>query len=296
MSILWRASVVSLSSVIGVFGVSLSSVAIVNGGFETGDFSQWQTLGRTFIEASDTYSFASREGIYYSRLDTVYPQPAPEFNSEIKTGNFPELLEFMNLGASSLNALGNGQVFEGSAIKTVLSAEAGDILSFDWNFLSNARSQAQFNDFALVTIAGTVNELADSFSNLVLSESVFRNETGFRRFSYTFTTAGEYSLGVGVVDVGDGTEDAGLLLDRFVLLRPAPVIEQIAPPSIPPTLQEDNQETNSFPPSMSPTVPETNSSPPLTITDPASVPEPISLLGILGVATWAISKKTLGKN
>jgi hypothetical protein len=45
----------------------------------------------------------------------------------------------------------------------------------------------------------------------------FFQHTGFDSFSYTFTTSGTYTVGVGVVDVGDTVVDSGLLVDNFSL-------------------------------------------------------------------------------
>ncbi|NEO31900.1 MAG: hypothetical protein F6K36_15980 [Symploca sp. SIO3C6] len=204
-----------------------------NGGFETGDFSNWEKLGRTFIETTDTYGINPQEGKYQVRLDTVYPRPNGVSNSG-QTGNFAEVLDFIGVEGDPLLSLGNGEVFEGSAIKTTLTAVAGDILSFDWNFLSNANSQGFFNDFAFVAISDNFEELADTFSVLVPSESVFISETGFKSFSYQFPSAGSYTLRIGVVDVGDGAEDSGLLVDRVSLFRINPVRQQLPPPSFPP--------------------------------------------------------------
>lgn len=246
MSLLFKPGILNLLGTASVVSANSLYAGLPNGGFETGNFSNWETSGRTFIETTDTYGINPKEGKYQARLDTVYPRPNGVSDSG-ETGNFAEILEFISVEGDPLLGLGNGEVFEGSAIKTTLTAVAGDILSFEWNFLSNANSQEFFNDFAFVAISDNVKGLANTFSVLVPSESVFINETGFKLFSYQFPDAGSYTLGIGVVDVGDGAEDSGLLVDGVALSRINPVRQELTPPSIPPFSEKSSiPEPNSI--------------------------------------------------
>ena len=69
----------------------------------------------------------------------------------------------------------------GSAIKsTFTNINAGDVFSFNWNFTSADTDQA------FVTINNNVQTLTDN-----------------SLYSYTFTSAGNYNIGIGVVDTGD---------------------------------------------------------------------------------------------
>jgi plastocyanin len=114
-----------------------------------------------------------------------------------------------------------GEVFEGSAIKTNLTVEAGETLKFDWNFLTDDL-QASNNDFAFFTLSGENTKLADTFSafsNSFNNPTSFLHQTGFQTVSYTFKTAGTYTFGVGIVDVGDGSIDSGLMIDNVSLSR-----------------------------------------------------------------------------
>ncbi|MEA5542701.1 hypothetical protein VB834_27085 [Limnoraphis robusta Tam1] len=49
------------------------------------------------------------------------------------------------------------------------------------------------------------------------STFVFPQETGYDSFSYTFEEGGTFTIGVGVVDVGDAVGNTGLLVDNFSL-------------------------------------------------------------------------------
>ena len=104
-------------------------------------------------------------------------------------------------------------------------AEAGDILNFDWNFLTNeVLPPVSFSDFSFVSITSSDNsgsyllKLADvtnATSEFSLTE--FFKETGFQTFSFKLPTTGTYTLGLGIIDVGDSDIDSGLLIDNFKL-------------------------------------------------------------------------------
>lgn len=72
---------------------------------------------------------------------------------------------------------------EGSAVKTALNVQAGDVISFDYSFLTY---DTFFTDRAFVTINNSVIPITGSFP-----------------FRYTFATSGIYNIGIGVVDVND---------------------------------------------------------------------------------------------
>ena len=106
---------------------------------------------------------------------------------------------------------------EGSAIKTTVTVKTGDVLSFNWNFLTNDSS---FNpegvgDYAFLQVNDTLVTLGDTNSSLGLSSTNFNQETGSQNFSYTFSADGEYSLGLGIVDVIDTINSSALVVDNI---------------------------------------------------------------------------------
>ncbi len=164
--------------------------------------------------------------------------------------NFPNLPEFLGLpsgflGGSSLQSLVDEfsagilteddpqpVPIEGSGLQQTFSAGLGDTLSFDWNFLTNESVGTAavedntfpfFNDFAFVSVrtdSGLVfiEPLADTQSIFSDTEpdNFFDKETGFGTFEYLVPTAGEYTVGFGVVDVsidGTGERVSALLVD-----------------------------------------------------------------------------------
>jgi hypothetical protein len=70
----------------------------------------------------------------------------------------------------------------GSAIKQILSFNAGDQFSFNWSFNTSDSDQA------FVSIGNAIQVLSTGSS-----------------YNYTFTTAGDYQVAMGVVDVNDST-------------------------------------------------------------------------------------------
>lgn len=183
----------------------MSSVA--DFGFESGDFTNFTTIGDASIETA-AFGTPPTEGNFQALITTG-------FSSVSDTA----LENFLGLSPGAIDNLGNGNATEGSALElNTITVQAGDVVSFDWNFLTNeiAPENRLFNDFAFVSVTPTfLSELADTNSVIALSPTPFFEETGYQTFEYKFTTAGTYTLGLGVVDVRDTLVDSGLLVDNL---------------------------------------------------------------------------------
>lgn len=206
----------------GSYSLSLNTVpfpelstnaTLINGGFEIGNFTGWTTLGETSIETAG-FGSGPTEGTFQALLSTG----GATFKSSI-------LEEFLGLKIGSLTKLGipldsfpGGIATQGSAIRQTFTANAGDILTFDWNFLTNEPALfPEFNDFSFVSIS-SLSDLASKMSPAMVSPMTrFFNETGFQPFSFTIPTTGTYTLGIGVTDWRDTTQDSGLLVDNVKL-------------------------------------------------------------------------------
>ncbi|MDY7024225.1 MAG: PEP-CTERM sorting domain-containing protein, partial [Cyanobacteriota bacterium] len=176
-----------------------------NGSFETGDFTNWETLGNTSITTA-AFGRQPTDGLFQALLSTDDPTVATA-----------SIENFLGLDIGSLDDLGNGTATFGSAIQQTFTANAGDILSFDWNFLTDEGTPTFFNDFAFVSII-SLSELADTtFPDFFSSLSPFNEETGFQSFSFIIPMSGTYSLGIGITDVEDAIVDSGLLIDNVAL-------------------------------------------------------------------------------
>lgn len=187
-----------------------SNFAIENGGFETGTFVDWQTIGDTSIQ-TDEFGTNPSAGSFQALLTNGFSDSGGSVvNSDLE--------QFLNLTPGVINSLGNGDVTEGSAIKQTFTANEGDILTFDWNFLTNeATPEETFNDFAFFSITPFTLELTDTTSPLFTETLVpdFNEETGYQTTSIAISESGTYTLSFGIVDVGDDIVDSALLVDNI---------------------------------------------------------------------------------
>ena len=183
---------------------------IGNGSFETGDFSSWNTIGDTSIETEDLGVFPTD-----GTSQALITSGASDSGGSVVDS---DLEEFFDLPIGSLDGLTGGDATEGSAIKQTFTAEAGDVVSFDWNFLTNELTPNEsFNDTGFVSVNGFTFELADTSANFSDAADVegFSSQTGTETLTFSIATAGTYTIGFGAVDVGDSAVDSGLAIDNI---------------------------------------------------------------------------------
>jgi len=204
-----------IAAAISSFGVGgpATAASLTNGGFETGDFSGWSAIGPTSV-VTGAFGTGPTEGTYQALMD----------NSSGSSSD-ASIESFLGISAGSLDGISSGDATQGSAIKSVFDVNAGDTISFDWNFLTNEVTPSSFNDFSFVsiTVDGVVQVLADTTaSGFSSSGTTYNEETGFNSFSYTLGTAGTLTLGLGVMDVKDSSFNSALLVDN-VTVSPVPL-------------------------------------------------------------------------
>lgn len=125
------------------------------------------------------------------------------------------------LGSGALANLGNGPVTDGSAMmQTITVGPGGGVLSFSYDFLTNAPSPASnplgaLDPFAFDT-QPVLTDIADDYSSLTAapSQTGFLYQTGFQTYSIDLAQ-GTYNWGVGVVNVTINEYTSGLILDDF---------------------------------------------------------------------------------
>jgi hypothetical protein len=157
-----------------------SHADIVNGSFETGNFSGWTTSGVTAVIGAG--GGGAIDGTRQAYLDT-----SPS-----------------NVGGPAQTST-ISQTFEG-----------GGYLHFWWNFLTNEfPDSADFNDNAFVEVDGVSYGWADTFSSFSASTlGGFADMTGYQMGSITLGAWGMHTVTFGVRDGGDGGVDSALLIDR----------------------------------------------------------------------------------
>ena len=190
-----------------------ADAGLVNGGFESG-FSGWSTLGFTSVETS-AFGSGPTEGTQQALMRS---------GDGTTSATLADLDTFFGFAAGQLNSISTGRVEDGSAIKQTFTANAGNLLSFNWNFLTKESITAPdpaFNDFAFFSLNSTPTKLADLFSSFTTSSTAFTSETGFQTLSISLPVTGTYTLGFGVANVGDQFIDSGLLVDNVQLTATA---------------------------------------------------------------------------
>ena len=136
-----------------VFSSPVAVVDPINAGFESGDFTGWTTSGTVSIEDA-TFGSGPTEGTFDALLstagDTVGGTAASAAAIEAQLG--------MALG--TLNLISPfGPVTSGAAISQVITLNAGDLLTFDWNFLTDEgfNGSTRFFDFAFWSLTPVAN-------------------------------------------------------------------------------------------------------------------------------------------
>jgi hypothetical protein len=126
--------------------------------------------------------------------------------------------EFLGLTSGALDGaaaspIGGGyssNATNGSAIKTGIEVNAGDVLSFDWLF--DTDDYLSFNDFSFVVIDGSVTELAD-----ISTVGSYGDSSPWATFTYTVTSNGSLEIGFGVMNTGDDIVDTYLMIDNLTV-------------------------------------------------------------------------------
>src|SRR5450756_1859302 len=108
----------------------------------------------------------------------------------------------------------------GSAVSTIVFLTAQQTIHFDWDFVA-----PDFQDFAFFTANGTAMLLADAAH---LQGSTGPGTTGWQTGSFTASTTGYYTLGFGVINVGDNKFSSSLIIDNLTGVT-SPLPTQLSP-------------------------------------------------------------------
>jgi hypothetical protein len=198
-----------------------SANPIPNGDFETGALAPWSGGGRYGPVLAEEAGVVPPSGGWQGFADSGTRLPT---SSAGAPAGRSLLQATVGVSVATLDTLtSGGLIAHGSALTQLLSVNAGDVLSFGWNFLtSELPGQLQQNDSAFFTVSGSspvAVHLADTFSALAPSTSLkYARETGYQTFSYTFPAGGTFIIGFGVADRFSTANDSALLVDAVELV------------------------------------------------------------------------------
>jgi hypothetical protein len=211
----------------------MAQADLINGGFETGNFTGWQTIGDALVVDS-SIGTPPAGGTFQALITTAPSDPPFRQHPQNYSGTnsvsvcpaslSPDPLDaFLGLPRCSLKDLAavidpfTPSAWEGSAIKQTFTGNVGDVLSFSWNFLTDEGLQS---DFAFVVLDGTLSLLAHFSTVSPGSGTPFLNESGYHVFGAILPTGGVHSIGVGVVDgFIDPAVNSALLVDNFFVTK-----------------------------------------------------------------------------
>lgn len=195
------------------------ATAQTNGSFEN-DFTGWQQFGDCQI-VTGSIGTNPTDGTHQALIATatdVIVQPGQGIDPV-------QLANGLGIDIGGLALLADNAMIYGSGIRQTVTLAAGDKLSIDWDFLTNETDldlvppSHDNNDFAFIGISPTSpTKIADTFSTMQITpvENPFIAETLYHTFEFTAQSAGDYTIGIGVMHMGnfDNGVNSGLLVDN----------------------------------------------------------------------------------
>jgi hypothetical protein len=216
---------------IGVLLMSLGGIARATlvEGFESGSFSGSEaTSGDVGIKGT-YFTIAPSQGTKQMLLTTINNTSDAGYSNQNGSNAVPvtTIGTFLGISTSSIRDTASHPGTEGSAFTINLGAlNIGDVISFDYDFLTTEIAPGQHNDFAFWELnSGAIHLFADTNSAFLHpttgAGNPFNLETGYHTVSITITTAATYTLGIGVMDATAADNPSGLLIDN-IQVSPVP--------------------------------------------------------------------------
>jgi len=138
------------------------------------------------------------------------------------------LAAFLGVSTGTINNGIGASGTEGSAFKETFSFNAGDVMSFNYDFMSQEPTDGSgAKDFAFVVLLNSSGQVVQysvisNYTNATLGTAngnPFGGQTGYQTFQLSpIATSGNYTVGFGVVDTGNAATDtnpSALLIDNI---------------------------------------------------------------------------------
>lgn len=209
----------------------MSQAAVVED-FETLTLSSGNSIGDASIRTPNYFGISPTSGTHSLLLTTINnagQDPTNTGNPANQSGTnattVANIATFLGISSTNIrNTLPTpsqtGQ--EGSAFKLSLGLlSVGDVVSFNYTFLTQETS-GMHRDFAFINLGlgGNTPVVADTLQppvSVTGGGNPFNLSSGPHSFSFTITTAGTYTLGIGVVDATTSDTPSALLVDDIAV-------------------------------------------------------------------------------
>jgi hypothetical protein len=170
------------------------------------------TLAATYPTQAALVDFSQSPWTFTGSVNTP---GAGSANLSNDFGNFtvfgsPTLENYLGIPISVLDNFG-GEATEGSAIKAQQNFNAGDVISFNWDFATNEPATGYQNDYAFFMADGSVPGTND-LSFIKLADVAGNNASN--PFTYTFSKTDNYTIAIGIVDIVDYTRDSSIQISN----------------------------------------------------------------------------------
>lgn len=190
--------------------VSASAGTITNGSFESG-LSGWSAAG-TYSSVGSQDGLTPTAGSFQALLKSGAS------NTDVATSTIETDLGLTSGSLAAMaNATTSGTPTYGSVIWQSVTANAGDVLTFDWAYATSELVPSPY-DIAFWSISPDPKFLANGKSTMPYSAGPdFNMTTGYGSVSYTFATGGTYVLGFGSAQTIDNLVQSALFVDNVQL-------------------------------------------------------------------------------
>jgi len=209
-----------IAATIGLMFAGSAMAAVTNGGFAGNSLAGWNKLGDVTVASGGAFLTTA------TLLDDDTPGDPGIFNAsgtsayDVGMGGFES---FAGLNAGALDTESDF-AYDGSLLTQTISVNAGDTLTFNWNFFTN---EGINQDFAFVAIDGAFTKLTQA-SNALVPSVPYGFTTGASVYSQTFANASSFTLAFSVVDINDSGLTSALWLDNVQLTAAVPEPETYA--------------------------------------------------------------------
>lgn len=189
---------------------SAAPITWANSDFEAGNLSGWSSVGS--VSATPSTSVTTYDSVVWS-IGAAGTTMGHLTSNGSSIGNIESVL---GLTSGTLNAFNTnpngGSLTNGSALYKTFTANAGDSVSFSWDYV--ATDYIPFNDPAFALLIGANSSVSVLASIHGAGQAVGTSgHSGWQTFSASFATAGTYTLAFVTTNDKDQVLDSHLFID-----------------------------------------------------------------------------------